>query len=308
MRRLNAHGLCRLGVLALLGMTLSVALTSCGSSWKREVRFSHANIVVYVEHRLDDKTGEKIDFEYAHPIDVPAQKIAIILSQLTHTYNPWFQGPEALALFHPKEVGRYSEPIGESLKTLNSRERLRFLITHEQWTGFLMGVQATSGVMFVTTDGKFNLAFDRIRERVSTGESGRPEEVSFPIDPLAETNGSPLIPITGSQFHTDPKTHKPHRRWLEIDLAQVQSRAEAVQTSPAVQPPPTPTTPVQPPPAATPQPQPTPRSTKPLTKEERYAKLKEQLQTIGQLRDEGVITQEQYQEQFDKIMTQLDQR
>ena len=39
--------------------------------------------------------------------------------------------------------------------------------------------------------------------------------------------------------------------------------------------------------------------------EARYSRIKEKLETLGRLKTEGVLTDEQYEEQFAKIMSEL---
>ncbi len=274
--------------------------------WSKHVLYSKNGTVLYAEY--EEKEERVVPKGYAHPVQVSTETVRAILAQIVYKHRPLIGKNEDLLLFGEAEVADFTQPMQLALGGLTPDQRLRFLVVKDTWASALTGPKATSGVMFVETEGVLNVALDRIRESVMIGEGGDPSDVSFPYDPTEYRRADPLIPFRGTKLHVDENSKQRFPRWLEVELAEV--------TSPAVEPEPTPDEPatvVTPGTAtaagaitATTSTSSSPQGrSAPETEEERYSKLKEKLETLSRLKTEGVLTDEQYQKQFDKIMSEL---
>ncbi len=287
-------------------------MSGCSThEWKKHVLYSRDGIALYAEH--EEKDGREVPKGFAHPVHVTSETVEAILAQMVYKHRPLIGRSEDLLLFGQEDVTALAEPIRLALGGLTPERRLRFLIVRDNWTSLLTGPKATSGVMFVEKEGTLNVALDRIRESVSIDEGGDPSNVSFPYDPIDYREGDPLIPFRGTVLHVDEKTRQRFPRWLVVDLAEVKPLALKPAPPPearaTVVAPGTGThvgaaagtvtsgsTEAGPPPAPAVQAE---------TGEERYSRLKEKLETLKRLKAEGVLTDEQYQEQFQKIMSDL---
>ncbi len=293
----------------LLAVVCATASGCKLTPWDREVMFSRDGLTLYRESLRPPETP----LDLRHPIHLPGEKAAGILAQLAFRSDPLFGSSEDRLIFTAEEVARFSEPIALALRTLEPDTRLRFLVMRSRWHSSLTGPKAISGVVFMETDGQLEVAFDRIVDKVVIGDNGSPEDVSFHVEPTSDQGtDDPLIPFPGSRLHVDPKTGKRFARWLEIDIAALRPPvAEAVATPtsspPAGAAPDDPVAPKPEPAIAAPSvaPAPPPVPTEPADDSE-YARLKNRLALLKRLREDGAITEEEYEEQFERAMRELD--
>jgi hypothetical protein len=299
----------------LLWLLLLISWVSgCAAGpWKKHVMYSKNGTVLYAEH--EERDQRVVPKGFAHPVQVSTETVGAILAQIVYKHRPLIGKNEDLLLFDEREVADFTLPMQLALGGLTPDQRLRFLVVKNTWASVLTGPKATSGVIFVETEGMLNVALDRIRESVTIGEGGDPSDVSFPYDPTEYRRADPLIPFRGTKLHVDAKSNQRFPRWLEVELAEVRSPDGVPEPAPdspaAVATPGTAaatgsTTATST--SSSPQGRPPPASaaeTSEETEEERYSRLKEKLETLGRLKTEGILTEEQYQKQFEKIMSEL---
>lgn len=309
----DRHPVHRLHVLAFLAV-----LPGCASPWKQEAIYSVHPVFLYREYEVDD--DRKLEQGFAHPATVPAEELGIVLRQLYHEKKSFLFGEaKPDRVFTDDEVEAITRPLVEALAKVGKDERVRFLITRASLSSLFIGISGVSGVAFQTGDGKLHLAFDSIDQGINEGDGGRPEDVTFPYDPTGETYRYGLLPLRGTEHHRDTGSGDVYRRWLEIDFGAVrhalerarQERATASSTT-------TPRADTGPgtadarqrtsnaaPPVAATAPT-TPSSTAAVRdREKRYQAIKSAIEDLQRLRDDGVLTQEQYDEQLKKYLEQL---
>ena len=293
-------------------LPLALLVSGCATrEWRKHVLYAKEGIVLYAEH--DENEGRPVPKGYAHPVEVASETVEAILAQMVYKYEPLIGRNEDLLLFTQEDVAALTEPIRLALGGLTPEQRLRFLVVRDNWTSLLTGPRATSGVLFAEKEGVLNVALDRIRESVTIDEGGDPSSVSFPYDPTEYRRGDPLIPFRGAALHIDAKSGRRVPRWLVVDLAEVKP--------PALKPAPRPDAPATvvapgdgthpgataataPAGSSEARPPPTP-AVQAETEEGRYARIREKLETLKRLKADGVLTDEQYEEQFEKIMREL---
>ena len=299
--------------LSLILIVVCPVLSGCaGPRWKRDVIYSASGVVLYREHLEQD--GNRALLGFSHPIDVPEDKLSWILGQLAFEEHYTFAKNENLLVFTPKEVAALAQPMGIALKALTPEERLRFLVTRSNWKDVFLATTGTSGVVFKSEEGILNIALDSIQEGIGGSQDGNPANVVFRIDPTTYTDASPMIPAHGTRIHVDPSTGQAYPRWIEVQLAEVN-------------PPPSPRAPASGPgekgaaPASTGGQQATATPVKEETGKEapgtgtakaegeefdvRYRQVRERLEMLKRLKADGVLTEEEYKEACQKLLTDL---
>jgi len=292
---------------AALALLLAGVAPGCSSQpWRREVLYARDGVTLYREFKHDD-TGGKVPLGFRHPFELPREKAAILFSQLVYKVNYLIKKDVDRNVFMPAEVEALGEPLSIATGALTPDDRLRFLVTRSNWTELVLGTTGTSGVIFSEDEGVVSVAFDIIEEKVSGAEEGDPKTVRFHIDPVEYDDADPVYPGEGMKIHVAEDGRK-FPRWLDVRLADLKSRVAPVAAAPAGSAAaPAPATP--PPgsnPSAAPAPAAAPAATaSPEDAEARYRRVRERLSTLKRLRADGAITEEEYQKEYSKALSEL---
>jgi hypothetical protein len=139
-----------------------------------------------------------IPVQYGHPVATDehelSERIDALLAELA------YGRPKGRRLFEVMEVGdrqRLAAAIAKGLTQAGPRERVRFLLgieddAHTAW--MTPEIRQTRGIAFVDADGRFNLAFDLLDERVD------PDDLD-PHDPTeAAQTRARLVSETGEDI------------------------------------------------------------------------------------------------------------
>jgi hypothetical protein len=210
--------------------------------------------------------GMRAPLGYDHPIEVSVDQVTSVFGQLKYEQRSALGKTKIRRVFTAREVVALTEPIVHALKTLSPDERLRFLLARSTKSAFSTSLQGTSGVIFKSAADRVSLAFDVINGSLPTPKQGKPDNMKFSDDPTLITDASPLLPFPGTDIHSDSESGVIYPRWLEIEL----------NTIDVVTPP---------------QPAPPPEETTASPKEDR---IRERIQSLKRLRDDGTLTQEQF--------------
>jgi hypothetical protein len=300
-------------------LALSILAGCAGSPWKREVKYSASGVVLYLEQK--EIEGKKVALGYKHPFELSADKAVLILSQMVFEESYLLAKSKNQYVFTPEQVRAFAPPLCVALKGIGPDERLRFLVSQSNWTEAFLGATGTSGVVFSTEDGILDFAFDKIQEKVAGADEGNPSEVVFHGEPTENPDGDPLVPQAGTALRLDSATGKPLPRWLAVKVADVKpfAPAEGPAKPPTGEKPPQLVVPERPPldkPAAPPagasasSPAPQAAAAPPSTPEEeaRYQQVKNRLEAIKRLRADGTLTEEEYQKEYEKALSELGQK
>jgi hypothetical protein len=272
---------------ALLALAFLVLLEAPGCAsrtiWKRETIIGRDGVFLYREHV--ELEGERRPQGFLHPIDLDAAQVAAILERLVHFRKPVFKDPVETTVFTQRQVAELAEPLAEALALIGPDERLRFLVTRSSLASLFEGTTGTSGVIFRTPDGLLHVAFDAIDQGVHDSSGGRPEDVYFPVEPTAPSRAYPLVPFPGSWRRQDPETGELHPRWLEIDLAALAMPPEPAASAQTAE-------------AAAP-------AEGVSEKEARYRELRRKLENLKRLKEDGVLSEEEYAREHERLMKEL---
>lgn len=293
-----------LPVICLLGV-------GCSSSpWKREFVYSAQGVSLY--HEYQEAESGRASLGYEHPVELSVEKAVLTLSQLVYKKTYLFKKAEKKYVFSPEEIRAFAPRLVLALRELSPDERLRFLITRSNWSDVFLGTSATSGVIFSEDEGILEMAFDLINDRFAAAEDGDPEKVTFRTDPTDYRGGSPLVARPGIVPHVDPQTGKSVPRWVEVRVAEVRRLSDPRDVKPppvsvapedSIEVPPRPdlddsaSEPKTPADSVA-----TPENETKEAGEEDYDRLKERIETLKRLRDDGLITEEEFQESYEKAI------
>ncbi|MCZ6792177.1 MAG: hypothetical protein O7J95_01025 [Planctomycetota bacterium] len=335
----DRHPVHRLHVLAFLAV-----LPGCASPWKQEAIYSVHPVFLYREYEVDDDRRLEQGFAHPATVPEEELGI-VLRQLYHEKKSFLFGEAKPDRVFTDDEVEAITRPLVEALAKVGKDERVRFLITRASLSSLFIGISGVSGVAFQTRDGKLHLAFDSIDQGINEGDGGRPEDVTFPYDPTGETYRYGLLPLRGTEHHRDTGSGDVYRRWLEIDFDAVRhalerarqeratasstttqradtgpGTADARQRTSNAAPPVAATAPTTP---SSTSPSPTASAEKPAgtvttpsagagsstaavrDREKRYQAIKSAIEDLQRLRDDGVLTQEQYDEQLKKYLEQL---
>lgn len=234
---------------------------------------------------------------HKHPLKVPAEKLAYLMSQLSFRQDRLLKSIKA-DVFIPAEIAATAEPIALALGEIQPDERLRFLILRTSWSEVLFGPSGTTGVIYSDEEGVLEIAFDRLVEGLSLPESNEPMRIRFPDEPTEISDASPLYPPAGTKLHV--KAGNIYPRWLEVRLAEI-IPPEMPKAAVAVEATKPPSPPISPPPDLA-----KPAPTADPEKEARYQRVRGRIEGLNRLRKDGVLSEEQYQAEIAKAMAELE--
>jgi hypothetical protein len=236
--------------------------------------------VVRLEARLDD-TRKPIDMGFDHPAEIAEADLARILESIRIVQPPGFLSKLILnsrsvpdPAFTPEEAKTFAKPLAAALRTARPDERVVFFLHHQR--SAYKGT-TSSGIAFVK-DRQLNLVLGRY---LMGNQPGQPD-IAVGGNPFPTTTDQDFF-IAPGPFQTlqDGKEAPGGRefvspkRWLRIDYVSLLNPpapipAPALQTEPA--------------PAA-------PSST-----------TEEKLKTLKKLHEDGLITDEEYNEKRKEIL------
>ena len=315
----------------LLLLLLSVSQTGCASkSWRREIAFSVPGLHVFREHLVED--DQKAALGFSHPMTTNAETLARVLSRARYRRSYLLRKSEEGFVFTPEEVQVLTVQIANLLKTLTPDERIRFVVLHDSAFEAFFGLQGSSGVIFSVGENTLELAFDRVHEGMPEVHEEDPKDYHFPFEPTEYRKASYVrVDLNGVDYHVDDGIEYP--RWLSLNFDAIQipetlaagtSRAEAPRTETSTAE--TSTTDArstrdsEPKPASVatkgaPSPTVTAESgtsavtttpgTQPSDDEDlEFQRVSAALRLLTRLRDEGAISDEEYEERRDRVLTE----
>lgn len=264
---------------------ISVAASGCATphTLTRTV-LDDSNNVVRLEAWLDD-SQKPVDLGFEHPAQIGETEMARILESIRIVQPPGFLSKlilkaksETEPAFTSEEAKMFAKPLAAALQTAAPNERVVFFLHHQR--SVFKGT-TSSGIAFVK-DRRLNIILGRY---LMGNQPGTPD---IPV------GGNPFPATTDQDFYIDPgpfqtlqeeKTAPGGRefvspqRWLSIDYASLLN--PPARTAPL--------TPLEPAKV-----EPTPNAP-PLT-------LEEKLKTLKKLHEDGLITDEEYNEKRKEIL------
>jgi len=266
----------------LLGSVLLAWVgAGCGatSPWKHQSIYSNPPVFLYREYQETD--GKRAPLGYDHPIELSVDQVVSLLGQLKYEKGYLLRKAKIRRVFSASNAASLAAPLVQALKTLSPHERLRFLLARSTGSAFTTSLQGSSGVIFQSGGDRVNIAFDVINESLPTPRKGSAANMEFPDDPTQITEASPLQPFPGATHHSDSQSRVVYPRWLEVEMNLL-------------------------PVVARPQPQAKRSSEEPSAAPEvDLDRMRKRLENLKRLRDDGTLTQEQYDRAVQEALGEL---
>lgn len=251
-------------------------LAGCAAANPHVRTVSEDNYNLYQLEAVPGPDGKPIPMGFDHPAAFPDEELVRVLESVQVVEPPGMLAalilkakPEAETAFTPAEAAALAKPLGEALRTARPDERIRFFFHHQR--SIYKGT-TTSGIVFIK-DQRLNLILGRYQ---LGNQPGKPD-IIVGGNPLPPPNEQDFYLAAGPYQTLVPEDKLPgekhkigENRWVRIDYASLIHPPPAPQAAPA--------------PAASPSPESTPPS------------LEEKLRTLNKLKEEGLITEEEYAE------------
>ena len=260
-------------MLGLAVLLISISISACGGQIKTIVLKKNDPEHIWLQYLIDDN-DQVIPQGFSHPSDLKPEQIKTILESVELEENSFFAWRNQGRLFSSEEVNKLVVPLAEALQKATPDQWVHFAVSAMK-TKLLLPTRVLNDGICYLKDGKFNLVLGNINFELL-----EPDEEFYKRDPrdliylnarrlkLNPDQGISAPPIVPG----DRRLEKQRRNWLVYDLpkffaAKVEAaKPEAVPVKPDIV--------------------------------ERLKKLKELL-------DQGMITQEEYDKQRQKILEEL---
>ena len=258
--------------LLLLGAVL-IGMTMWGCAPKTVTTLIHKDSLFQVHlQRTIGKDNNPIDAGYQHPLSLSASEIERLLKSIQVRYRPGilqrlFSGPhpETEQAFSDEEIQRMSVGISKALATATSADRINFRLKHPRG---ILTPSLTTGVVYVKED-HLVIILGNYQYTLPAGADDSSDRLTDPLD-IQDGQTATIIPGPFQEpFQTERRSLK--NRALSIDYkgllaSQPEQQAQTPDTAPG---------------------------------------FEEKLNTLKRLRDQGLITEEDYQEKKKELLKEF---
>jgi len=264
-------------------LLLSVMLTACAAKAIPDAIYQDQENIVRLEARPQDPSFTSED-DFQHPLNLAEEELKTILQSIRVQESRGLFSlfkrtqPASLQAFSKEEAQKMAGPLSSALARAKPNERVTFLFTHPRGR-FLKDV--TSGVLFVKAD-RLHFILGRYRA------ASRPHEKDITLtDPalpappylgfrLAAGPDQALVAAGESPIWKEP-TGPEH--WVMMDYREILAHPPQQEFFPIVE---------------------EPTSTK--EPKEMTGDLREKLRLLKELRDENLISEEEYNEKRQELL------
>ncbi len=275
--------------LALVLILLCLTNTGCLSGrWVRNKIDSPDNTEIYLEHR--EAEGKTVPQGYRHPFTIEPRDLARLLAALTYKETGLFAKKEPQPVFSPAELSGLVPTLAGALADAKPDERTSF-VSHNWGGGIIFSTrQLTCGTLFADHNGLLNIAFSTINEEhypTDYAQMGRERRVR---DPTVITHSSrPLIPHAWHRLHPRADSEEGvFPLWCLIDTGSALATLSKERL-----------------PESEPPSEDQAASAPPTEKKAPEAGLKEKLQLLKNLLEEGLITEEEYKKKKEELLQSI---
>jgi len=284
-------------------------LTGCGARWVRTPLVDQKMITVNLEHKVLKK--QVVKQQYDHPFDIDRQGLKVLLTQLEYLDEPRVYGtPEQKPVFQQEEIERLVPALADALATANADQRVRF-ISHNKGGGLLFKKKrVTEGVSYVESGRKLNLAFADVNYEILTNPMENISERGENQDPLRIKMSS--TPIVGPDYakHHLMKNDISYPMWVVVDLENIPATTVPESATEKADPATPAESKVAPTTEKTVSPTAVSDETSAAEKQDdaweiRRQESREKLQYFKELYESGLIDENEYKAQKEKLLNQL---
>jgi hypothetical protein len=250
-----------------------VGMTMWGCGPKTVTTLIHKDSLFELHlQRTIGKDRKPVDAGYQHPLSLSPEEMNRLLKSIQIRYRPGiFQRlfsephPETEQAFSDEEIQRMSIGISKALATATSADRINFQLKHPRGI-FTPGL--TTGAIYVKED-RLIIILGNYQYASPAGTDNRYERLADPLDPQDGQTVTIIPGVFQEPFRTERRSLK--NRGLSIDYkALLASQPEHQAQMPDIPP-----------------------------------GLEEKLNTLKRLRDQELITEEEYQEKKKELLKEF---
>ena len=258
-------------LLFLIVVLVGITMWGCGP--KTVTTLIHKDSLFELQlQRTVGKDQKPVDAGYQHPLSLSPEEMNRLLKSIQIRYRPGiFQllfsepHPETVQAFSDEEIQHMSTGISKALATATAADRINFKLKHPRG---IFTPSLTTGVIYVKED-RWVIILGNYHYASPAGADNRYEQLT---DPLDSQDGQTVAIIPGvfqEPFQTERRSLK--NRGVSIDYkALLASHPEQPTQTPDIPP-----------------------------------GLEEKLNTLKRLRDQGLITEEDYQEKKKELLKEF---
>lgn len=287
--------------ITFLLLMIAVFASACTSTkWVRTTVAEQHGFNVALEHYQEK--GSIVPQHYDHPYEMTASRLERLMRDLNYVEKGESEKPGPV--FQAVEIERLAPVLAETLAKADAGQRIRFTSFNQGKTWILSYPRKTEGVIFVEPPGRLNIAFNLINSRLQTSEINAIDPIYSSADPLKiEESDTPLssLPPYAALHKFEAGGQAP--MWVVADLERLKGSVgtaapPVIDATEETAPAPVPKAETKEPPIEKAAPVQVPAGT-------REESIKNKLQFLKELLDEGLISEEDYnlkkKELLDKI-------
>ncbi|MBS0012332.1 MAG: SHOCT domain-containing protein [Desulfobacterales bacterium] len=307
-------------MIAALLVALFAAGCSSGGKWKDTDVARDKDVVVRLEQQM--KNGQVVDQNYRHPAEINSFTMSWLLEDLRYMAQSSIIGGSAeTQIFQQREIDRLAPALSKALASADSGQRVHFTSYNRAVELLFEKQRKTQGVMFVDQNGTLHIAFawinavldvdgepkgDRASHRfdvlelrhadteviapkpymqVYQFEDGKsaPMRLAVNLEHLRASVAREIGQQTGMQYAA-PSGSQQGESFRQIQQQQPRQQMQTRQPAQQVQP----------------APEPSPQDKKALRGE-----IRDQLEYLKEIYEEGLITESEYEQQRKKALEAL---
>ena len=287
----------------------------CASSggWQDSTVNKDSGFIVKLQQKIKD--GRPVAQEYSHPAEIAAESLAWFFNDLSYMTSPkLLSDSEEKPVFQNSEINRLAPAVSRALKDADATQRIHFTSFNYSRSLLFQKRRITQGALFVDAGGNLNIDFSWINEEVNLEDQPKGSGEFSRGDPIGMAEAdTPVLANRPYIRHHHGENGKADAMWIQAPVEDIRSVAESAKPArkkqakkPAGE-----ATTVQEPDKMQSGEDKTPEADKPAPKkadgdwESRKAEIRDRLEYLKGLYEEGLITESEYRDQKQEILEDL---
>lgn len=232
----------------------------------------------YLEFR--EENGATVPQGFDHPAAIDRGKLSAVLEALRYLDPKFLGGHDEIPLFTSTDAALMARDLSNALAEAGPDQRVLFVSRNRRGGFILPSWRFTRGVVFAEEGGKLNIAFSCINQDPNPGDLDIMERDRYKKDPLRIAfTTTPLMEMPWLSIKQNAATNEARPLWAVVDLnaapdgaAKVEEKVGTAETKPA---------------------------------ENRSESLKSKLQLLKELKEDCLISEEEYVKMKARLLDSL---
>ncbi|MBS3754997.1 MAG: SHOCT domain-containing protein [Desulfobacterales bacterium] len=272
-----------------------------------------SGFIVKLQQKMKD--GRPVAQSYSHPADIGTENLAWFFNDLSYMTTPrLLSDSEERPVFQNREINRLAPAVSRALKNADATQRVHFTSFNYSRGLLFQKRRITQGTLFVDAGGNFNIDFSWINQEVNLDDQpkGRSEFNQGDSIGVAESD-TPVLANRPYIRHHRGENGKADPMWIQAPVEDIRRVAEGVKPAgkKQVQESAGETSAAEKPEQKKPGKEKTPEAHKPGPEEPagdwetRKEGIRDRLEYLKDLYEDGLITESEYQDQKQEILEDL---